>query len=198
MKIIAIEGPCAAGKSSCIQQLTSNLGVHSIQEYNDYSYSPPVFPPTSIKMIWEGMKIFVKLEEQRLEDLTKLVEGPNPAYTLLDRSFLTILAFRHGIIPLIDIDIQEELESYWINNSMKILPNIVIILGVSHSQQLKRTHRIQEKYLPILLDETFNLRSTNYMIGFCIRHEIQYFYIDTDEKSIKDICNIITEYTSLG
>tara|TARA_Y100001970_G_scaffold293850_2_gene443853 strand:+ start:3531 stop:4127 length:597 start_codon:yes stop_codon:yes gene_type:complete len=197
MSIIAIEGPCAAGKSSCIQQLTRRSGVHSIREYNDYSYSPPTFPPTSIKMTWDGMKIFETLEEQRLVDLGNILEGSNPTHVLLDRSFLTILAFRYGIIPVTGINIQEEIELHWINSSLKILPDIVIILDVSHSQQLKRVYHIRDRYLPILLDQTFNLRSVQYMIDFCTRHRIRYLYIDTDEKSIKDICHRIAEYTSL-
>ena len=106
MKIVAVEGPSFAGKSTAIEGLSREYpgGVAVISCYVDFIPDPNDIPPTepnSEAGQVAAFETFMRIEADRQRAVTELAGAHTPPrLVILDRSVDTLLAHTHAVDQL--------------------------------------------------------------------------------------------------
>lgn len=153
MYIVGIEGLVRAGKSTLAARLAARLLAKLILEYGVYSGGSatfPKYPPESYSEAVKSISYFIDIEARRVSDIQhedKLV--------VVDRTYLTCLAFDFAARHFTDFDIYEEARRSWAS-AEKIEPNLIIFLDVSDEELDLRIAPDKHKYLPHFFQPSFN------------------------------------------
>lgn len=184
--IIAIEGGVGAGKTTLLKGLAQALpDCVIIPEYFDIIPEDEHLP--LLAMSEEAkLKKFLEVEKERYS----IVEKGNSGTYILDRSFLTLLSYQHGIRRF------KQLPSYLLSpEHMKnnfVLPDIVIHLDVDDGKRRKRVEERENEVLPILLDADFCQRVRDFFDAHV--HATHYKKIDTTKISKKEVFERAMEF----
>lgn len=194
MQKIVFEGPCCAGKSLCIKNLMLNDENLHVMEYNDFEHKDIIFPPLSREMIMEAMTVFLEVERMRYRQIRKAATSNLYKNALIDRSFITLLAFQYAISHIIGLEMIRELELFWESKKEVIRPTKVVILNVSHEVQIKRAGEARDKYLSVLLEEDFNQKFVNYIKLYCKTKGYNFLYVNTDLLCPAKVVKIVRRF----
>ncbi len=168
MKIIAVEGSVFAGKSTLINQLATRLDAIVIQEYGVYlkgSHAFPAFPPKTRSDAIAADHFFMQVEKLRLDDLRRSMASQVKQFVLIDRTYLTCLAFDYAAKMITKFDVDAEVSGLWAK-SEKIEPDAWIYLKADAATIASRTHLRPSKCLPHLLDPGFINEQHAFFVNF--------------------------------
>jgi thymidylate kinase len=171
MFTIGIEGLIKAGKSTLAHFLAEVLKAKLISEYGVYtkgSAAFPKYPPTTLDEAIDAVNFFVKVERLRMNDFYS-----DNGIVILDRTYLTCVAFDYAASHFTGFDISNESWRIW-NDSPRIEPDLILFLDVSNKELDRRLTATRHVYLPHFYQPEFN---------FYIRR----FFIDLEDRRIKKI-----------
>ncbi|HCH59338.1 MAG TPA: hypothetical protein DEV73_01835 [Candidatus Zambryskibacteria bacterium] len=156
-KVIALEGPVCAGKSTLLERL-GKLGAQTVDEYSEYVLSAtkdfPKFPPRNEEESRASFMFFFDLEIARKMDRDLLI---TPGQVLLDRSIYTLMAFEVGAARITGIDILPWAVEYLRDKGNKIIqPDHIIYLDTTVSVSRERANQGKIRIAPFMLTEEFN------------------------------------------
>jgi thymidylate kinase len=153
--IIALEGLIHAGKTTLINRVRGLAGesICCIDEYSFYrgNRNFPDFPRTSNEAL-DANQFFVDLEKQRFAN--RIVSLP----TVLDRSFLSVLAYHYATEKVTHGKIVcfSQSMDFFTRDYFCYMPNIVVYAEIPLEVMFKRHRAETAIYKPILLDREFN------------------------------------------
>lgn len=153
MYTIGIEGLVRAGKSTLSGYLAKKLSARLIHEYGVYSRgskSFPKYPPQTYSDALDSINYFIGLEALRISDI--LIEDK---LVVVDRTYLTCLAFDYAARHFTGFDIYETARNSWAVAN-RIEPDIIIFLDVSDNELDIRITPDKHKYLPHFYQPNFN------------------------------------------
>lgn len=163
-RVVAIEGPVCAGKSSLVNSLIGS-GLGGILEYSEYvghaNQDFPKFPPRDAEQAKRSFEFFLDLEKQRILDMQLLTQSN----VVIDRSIFTLLAFEAGASRITGIDIFDWAVERLLQEEEIILPDHVVYLDVAPQVSIQRA---EENDIPIpkfLLSEEFNRGFRDFFIA---------------------------------
>lgn len=157
-RAVGIEGMVGAGKTTLFRALVNN-GIVGVEEYWEYAQKLGIsFPPQprSVSEAKNNFEFFLGLEKKRRTDLD-LVVGPEESTTvILDRTYLTLVAFEAGIRALTEIDIfdwsfERTLEE--MNNLIR--PDHILFLKLNPKEALERIERAEMETPRVQLSDAF-------------------------------------------
>ena len=147
--VIAIEGPCFAGKTSLALALGHRLGVTAIPEYADLGPLPP-FPARDLDEVRADLEYLLGVERCR----TAAIRSSHCGVVVCDRSPLSCIAFQHAIgrldVPT-DARLAVELFATAADRGEIIEPDAYIYLHVDQTTALAR-QAVRGPVLPCLMD----------------------------------------------
>jgi thymidylate kinase len=198
MRTVALEGPCCAGKSTCIDLLFKQFGILTVPEFMDIAHDVPPFPPRSSRDISEAMEYFVHLEKVRVGLWSRLCEDlDRKGVVALDRSFLSVVGFQEAIRPLLGLGITFDARAFWGEQENLILPDYVVVLTARYELLIRRSLNAQGDYLPILLDRGFNKRFVESVVHQCQDRGIRCEVIDTSKRTPVEVLSLVRTKLSL-
>lgn len=153
MFIIGIEGLVRAGKSTLSSYLGKTLQAKIIPEYGVYtkgSAAFPQYPPATLEEALAAIKFFIGIEQLRVNDLPIGHE-----IVIVDRTYLTCLAFDYAANHFTEFDIYKESHRLW-REATKIEPDLLIFLDVSDEELNRRIAPDKHVYLPHFYQPEFN------------------------------------------
>lgn len=187
-RIIAIEGICCAGKSTLCSNVSNLKGVAVIPEYGTYTTSFPKHAETSSDM-FAAMEFFSALEEKRTMDRNNLLQKRDAAVvTVLDRSFITCCAYDYAFTFGTDLaKCLPEVEAMWHNFRIKMLPEMLVVLGVNEEVFFKRLALRGRKLTPPLDNWEFNLRFCAYLEASAKKWGVEVVKIRTETLTPNEV-----------
>ncbi len=194
MRTIAIEGPCCAGKSSLVRALELQHAVATIAEYTDLERTLPPYPPKGIHDVRSALEHFARLEQRRHTRWRSLRH--NHATVLLDRSFLSTIAFHDARTNLLEHEVSSYVRTFWRQSRHVIVPDEVWLLLADASSVTSRAQNASGRYLPLLLDATFNELFANVIADQCSKRGIPCWVLDTSERSCREVVRLASERLS--
>lgn len=164
--IIGIEGLVFAGKTTLSENLGQSLPAAIVHEYGFYTdglKSFPKYPPESYRAAIEASQFFIDIEQERISVLKRLRLN-NPKYIVVDRTYITCLAFDYAAKLFTGFDTYDEVYMLW-QRADKIEVDITIYLDVSDAEVMKRVPLRKSKCPNHLLDPEFNRQIRCYLQG---------------------------------
>lgn len=164
--IIGIEGLVFAGKTTLSENLGQNLSAVIVREYGHYtggSKSFPKYPPDSYRAAIEASRFFIDIEQERIRVLKGLLLD-SPKYIVVDRTYITCLAFDYAAKLFTGFDTYDEVYELW-QQADKIMTDITIYLNVSDTEIMRRVPLRKSKCPDHLLDPEFNKQIRRYLQG---------------------------------
>lgn len=153
MFVIGIEGLVRAGKSTLSSFLAVELPARLICEYGVYSRgskSFPKYPPQTYSEALNSISYFIDIEALRISDIL-----PKDKLVVVDRTYLTCLAFDYAARHFTGFDIYKTARNSW-TVANKIEPDLIIFLDVSDDVLDIRIAPDKHKYLPHFYQPEFN------------------------------------------
>lgn len=151
---IALDGGICAGKSTVKQALLAAHGYQPVSEFMEMLTTEETTDAFGLEAR-RTIDLFVIAEERRLAQILN-----QQALYCLDRSFLTLAAYRYAAVRIGLIDSDElTYSAAVIARSKWLTPPAFIFLDVPHAlRQARSTVRDAQKNMPFpLLDEEFNV-----------------------------------------
>lgn len=183
MRTVALEGPCCAGKSACVDLLLSQHGIPSVPEFTDIVREIPSFPPQSTDEVRAAMEHFDRIEKERFAIWRRLCnESDRKGAVILDRSFLSVVAFQEAVRPLLESEIFFDARGFWEGCAHLASPDLVVLLTARHEVLIERSQNAHGGYLPILLDQGFNERFVESVVQQCKERDVVCVFIDTSDR----------------
>ena len=143
---LAIEGLVCSGKSTLCSSLAATYSLSLVKEYMDFL---PAEHPAGKQVLPADQRValFTSLEASRLKSI------PRNTNTILDRSFLSLIAFEYAIA---NTGQPSSLATYLDSSHLFLVPTQTFFLDVSASEQTYRAKRRGTSVLPLLLSSSFN------------------------------------------
>ncbi|PIP87351.1 hypothetical protein COW81_00730 [Candidatus Campbellbacteria bacterium CG22_combo_CG10-13_8_21_14_all_36_13] len=159
---IGFDGLVRAGKSSLIHRLAKRLNADILDEYKGYAYKYglksipvfPKFPPQSYEEAINATNFFINLEKIRVMDLENMKEKSDHII-LIDRTYLSCLAFDYAARHLTGFDTFTEVKELWQNNP-KTTPDLLFYMDVSQENLKQRAILNNNNFPQHFFDPIFN------------------------------------------
>ena len=162
--IIGIEGLVFAGKTTLSENLGQSLPAAIVHEYGFYaggSKSFPKYPPESYRAAIKASQFFINIEQERINVLRGFLSD-SPEYVVVDRTYMTCLAFDFAAKMFTGFDTYDEVYNLW-QRADKIETDVTIYLDVSDAEIMKRVPLRKSKCPDHLLDPEFNRQIRQYL-----------------------------------
>lgn len=164
--IVAVEGPCCAGKTTLIDALVeqlTDLHVRRVPCYADHVGGGRFLPrevPATLAEDAQGLEVLIGLDRGRMDNLPS---GPADV-VLLDRSVHTFLAHRSGVEAVTGLQCVDPARHRLQISSVVTWPSLVLYLDVAQSTIRARN---RGKFPPrsILINAEFNAAVRSYFAG---------------------------------
>jgi thymidylate kinase len=181
--VVGIEGPVLAGKTTVIGALCSLLkhrGVDCtavpcfVQAALDLGMTLPPAVPKNPDEELEAVRFFVSVDQRRRPLFA-------PGVIFLDRTLWTLLAHNMALARTHRLDAVAKVQDYLRRTNLtELMPNHLIYLDVSHTQQLARARERAALPEPFL-DPEFNMEFRAFFQRMASEHNAH--WVNADEQA---------------
>jgi thymidylate kinase len=143
--LVAIEGPCCAGKTTLADGIVASLGgsqvVTVVPDYADFvgggAHMPDPAPRTLAEEL-HAIDILLDIETRRFDSVA--VDSNRTRLVIVDRSALTLVAHANGLDWEMEerYDYRPEVSRIVLSDVRAVIPSSVIYVDISEQEQLRR------------------------------------------------------------
>lgn len=168
LRIIALEGPVCAGKTTLLRMF-ANDGYTTVSEYAEYANHGrgfPSFPPKTPKEALDNFRFFLEVEERRF-GIIQQKEFRKDDLVIIDRSVFTLLAFEYAAPAYTGFSVFNEAWEI-IRNSDKVLtPFKILYLEIDDETIAQRFAQKDSFCAEVFLRPEFNAKIREFFQVCC-------------------------------